>query len=116
MSGVIAENTGRGDILLRRGVTNRLAVTWQQDSGGGFQPVDMTDYACMFELYLPGGSSPVYSRPCDAHGVDGMAAVYIPSAAFQDAVWATRASGEWRMTASKGDVAELLGSGYWHLA
>ncbi len=70
----------------------------------------------MFEIYLPGGSSPVYSRSCDAHGVDGMAAVYIPPDAFTDLVWAGRTAGEWRMTALKDGAAELLGSGHWHLA
>ena len=39
MNGVLAETSGRGDILLLRGITNRLAVRWQRDSGSGFQPV-----------------------------------------------------------------------------
>jgi hypothetical protein len=58
----------------------------------------------------------IYWRPCDAHGVDGVAAVCIPPGAFATAAWAARRSGEWRMTASKGNITELLGSGYWHLA
>lgn len=116
MSGVLAETSGRGDILLLRGITNRLAVTWQRDSGSGFQPVDLTDWACRFELRVSGSDDVVYSRACDAHGVDGIAAVYIPPDVFATPVWASRRSGEWRMTASKNDVTELLGSGYWHLS
>jgi hypothetical protein len=116
MSGVLAENVGSGDILLLRGITNRLAVKWERDSGSGFQPVDLTDYICRFELRVSGSDDVVYSRACDAHGIDGVAAVYIPPDAFTATLWADRRSGEWRMTASKNDITELLGSGYWHLA
>lgn len=39
MNGVLAENNGRGDILLLRGITNRLAVKWERDQRcGGFEP------------------------------------------------------------------------------
>jgi hypothetical protein len=116
MSGTIAENAGRGDILLQRGITNRLAVTWQCDQGGGFQPMDLTDHECRFVMYTAGAPTPAYARLCDAHGVDGVAAVYIPPEAFADPLWASRVSGTWRMTASRGGVTDLLGSGYWHLA
>ena len=116
MSGVLAENVGRGDILLLRGITNRLAVKWERDTGSGLQPVDLTDYICTFELRLPGSDGVAYSRACDAHGIDGIAAVYIPADAFTATAWAARRSGEWRMTASKDGTTELLGSGYWHLA
>jgi hypothetical protein len=116
MSGVLAETDGRGDILLLRGITNRLAVRWQRDSGSGFQPVDLTDYVCTFELRPPGSGDVAYSRACDAHGIDGIAAVYIPPDAFTATAWATRRSGEWRMTASNGGTTELLGWGYWTLA
>ena len=113
---VLAENAGRCDILLQRSITNRLAVKWERDSGSGFQPVDLTDYMCVFELNLPGSDDIVYSRACDAHGVDGISAVYIPPDVFTDPVWPDLRSGEWRMTASKNDITELLGSGYWRLA
>ena len=113
MNGVIAENTGRGDILLLRGVTNRWAVKWERDQGGGVQPVDLTDYTCRFEMRLPGGDAIIYSQDCDAHGLDGVAAVYIPPAAFTNPVWAGRTSGEWRITASRSVSTELLGWGYW---
>jgi hypothetical protein len=116
MSGVLAENAGRGDILLLRGITNRLAVKWERDQGSGFQPVNLTDYVCTLELLLPGSDDVVYSRACDAHGIDGIAAVYIPPDAFKDQNWAARHSGEWRITASKDGVTELLGTGYWHLS
>ena len=115
-TGVLAENVGRGDVLLLRGITNRLAVTWQRDSGSGFQPVDLTDYVCTFEMRLSGSDDVVYSRACDAHDINGVAAVYIPPDAFSDPVWTARRSGEWRMIASKDNITELLGSGYWHLA
>jgi hypothetical protein len=116
MSGVLAENAGRGDILLQRGITNRWAVKWERNSGSGFQPVDLTDWACMFEMRLAGSDGVAYSRACDAHGADGIAAVYIPPDAFTDLVWLSRPSGEWRITATRNDVTELLGAGYWHLA
>jgi hypothetical protein len=116
INGVLAERAGRGDLLLLRGVTNRLAVTWQRDSGSGFQPVDLTDYTCLFEMRLSGSDTVVYSRACDAHGVDGVAAVYIPPDVFRDSVWMTRPSGEWRLTAAKDGITELLGAGHWHLS
>jgi len=118
MSGVLAENVGRGDVLLLRGVTNPWSVKWKQqtESGGAFNPVDLTDYTCKFEMRLPWSDDVAYSRLCDAHGVDGIAAVYIPPDAFRDAVWAGRRSGEWRITATKNGITELLGWGYWHLA
>lgn len=115
-NGTLAENVGRGDILLLRGITNRLAVKWERDQGSGFQPVDLTDYVCTFELRVSGSEDVVYSRACDAHGTNGVAAVYIPPDAFATPVWVARHTGEWRMTASKNDITELLGSGYWHLA
>lgn len=116
INGVLAECAGRGDLLLLRGITNRWAVTWERDAGSGFEPVDLTDYLCTFEMRLAGSDTVVYSRACDAHGVDGVAAIFIPSDAFTDPVWASRRSGEWRMTATQGDITELLGSGYWHLS
>lgn len=116
MSGVLAENVGRGDVLLLRGITNRLAVKWERDTGSGFQPVDLTDYVCTFELRLTGSEDVVYSRACDAHGTDGLAAVYIPPDAFTADVWLGRNSGEWKITATKNNVTELLGWGYWNLA
>lgn len=112
MSGVLVETAGRGDILLLRGITNRLAVRWQRDSGSGFKPVDLTDYVCTFEMRLSGSDTVVYSRACDAHGIDGVAAVYIPPDAFKDQIWLPRPSGEWRITATRNDVTELLGWGY----
>lgn len=81
-NGTLAENVGRGDILLLRGITNRLAVKWERDSGSGFKPVDLTDYMCTFELRLTGSEDVVYSRACDAHDIDGVAAVYIPPDVF----------------------------------
>lgn len=116
MNGVLAENAGRGDILLARGITNRLAVRWQQQtvSGGAFEPVDLTEYVC--RLSMTSGDSEVYAQACDAHGIDGVAAVYIPHDAFTGTVWNGRSSGEWKITATKNNVTELLGWGYWHLS
>jgi hypothetical protein len=116
MNGVLAENVGRGDVLLLRGITNRLGAKWERDTGSGFQPVDLTDYVCTFELRLPGSEDVVYSRACDAHGTDGLAAVTIPANAFTADVWIRRKSGEWKITATKNNVTELLGWGYWNLA
>lgn len=116
MNGVLAENVGRGDVLLLRGITNRLGAKWERDTGSGFQPVDLTDYTCLFEMRLAGSDTVVYSRACDAHGIDGVAAVFIPPDAFKDQIWLPRPSGEWRITATRNDVTELLGAGYWHLA
>ncbi|MEE8735345.1 hypothetical protein [Bifidobacterium subtile] len=117
MTGVLAENEGRGDYRLLRNVTNRLGVLWERlsDPAAGYVPVDLTDWYCKFEL-LSNEGDVWFSRDCDAHGPDGKAVVYIPPLAFSDAVWAGRRSGEWRITASKSGVTELLGWGYWYLA
>jgi hypothetical protein len=117
MTGVLAESEGRGDYRLLRNVTNRLGVLWERlnDPAVGYVPVDLTDWYCRFEL-LSDESDVWFSRDCDAHGPDGKAVVYIPPAAFSDAVWAGRRSGSWRMTASSSDgTVELLGCGYWTL-
>lgn len=117
MSGVISESVGRGDLLLLRNVTNRVGVKWERlsDPQKGYEPVDLTDWDCAFELLSPDGDV-WYRRSCDAHGTDGLAAVYIPPDAFTADVWFGRKSGEWKITATKNNVTELLGWGYWHLA
>ena len=117
-TGVLAENVGRGDILLLRGVTNRWGVHWQQktSASGSFEDVDLTDFTCTFDMRLTSSDDVVYSQPCDAHGTDGLAGVTIPANAFTADIWAGRTSGEWKITATKSGVTELLGWGYWHLS
>ena len=113
-TGVLAENVGRQDVLLYRGVTNRLAVRWERDSGAGYEPVDLSGYVCEFRM-LDGSGEQFYERACDAHGTDGIAAVYAPPDAFTGSAWDSRESGTWRMTTTRGGVTELLGWGYWTL-
>jgi len=114
---VLAESNGRGDVLLTRGVTNRLACRWLQkkDLNGDFLPVDLTNYTCTFELHEIEGDNTIYSQPCDAHGSDGVAAVYIPPAVFTGTKWTSMTSGTWKMTATINDTVELLGWGYWNM-
>lgn len=113
-TGVLAESVGRGDLLMRRAVTNRWCCTWDRDEGQGSKPVDLTDWECVFELRSATGDV-WYRRVCDAHGPDGKACVYIPPDAFTDRVWDGRRAGSWRMTAGLDGVVELLGEGYWSM-
>ena len=114
---VLADSSGRGDILLDRGITNAPGALWEinQQDGNGFQPVDLTDWDCVFEMFLPGSETPVFSQTCDVHGADGIAGVNISATAFTGSEWFGRRTGTWRITGKKDDVVELLGSGYWHL-
>jgi hypothetical protein len=117
MFGVLAESIGRDDLLILRNVSNRYGVHWQRMSNRaeGFQDVDLTDWDCVFELLSPDEQDVWYRRPCDAHGTDGKAVVYIPPDAFSGIVWQSRRTGCWRMTASKDGTTELLGWGYFSL-
>ena len=114
---VLAEDKGEQDFCFYRGISNTVGNLWETRNTPSDQwhPVDLTNWACTFEMYLPGEYTPVYSRACDAHGIDGKAATYIPADAFTDNVWATRKTGTWRTIAKNGNIVELLGSGYWHL-
>lgn len=116
MDGVIAQQVARGDALFFRGVTNPWCVRWtrQTQANGPFVPVDLSGWECVFEMLSPAGEV-WYARPCDAHGPDGVAAVYIPPGAFAEDVWQARRQGSWRMRASKDTVTEMLGCGYWLL-
>lgn len=115
---VLAENVGRGDVLLLRGITNAPGALWEmnQQDGKGFQPVDLTDWLCVFDMFLPGSDTSVFRRSCDVHGGDGIAGVIIPADAFTSRMWDGKRTGTWRITAAKDGTVELLGSGYWYLS
>lgn len=116
-NGVLAENIGRQDILLLRGATNRIGARWQRQSklNGPFESVDLSDWQCTFQVLSADGQL-WYERGCDAHGADGLAAVYVPPNAFSAPAWTDRRSGSWKIIASRAGVTEILGWGYWTLA
>lgn len=115
MSGVLAENVGRGDVLWVRGVTNRVGVHWQRaaTTGAPFLDVDLTGWECWLNLTLPDGRRVLHWLcVCEP----GRATATIPPDVTSDSEWAGRTTGEWRITGSRDGTVELLGWGYWHMA
>lgn len=114
----ITQNVGRGDILLHRGVSERVGVQWTQDAGDGqgYRPVDMDGWTGVFRMTGPLGD--VWFETDDVRlDSRGVAAVMLAPGTFDGDEWAGRTDGEWRLTARNplsGGV-ELLGWGHYHL-
>lgn len=116
MSVLSQMDSGRQDIILRRGVTDSLAVSWMRSSDGGatFQPVDLSAWTGALELLSTGGEVWL-SKPVMLDEF-GMATVAVDPADTSDLVWAGRASGVWRIDATDVDgYVERLASGYFFL-
>lgn len=113
---VLTENTGRGDVVIRRGVTTEWGVRWERsvDGGATFAPVDLEGWAGVLELRSL-HSELWLSKPVtgDASGLV-IATITPPDTA--SAVWAGRSNGTWliNMTDPDGRI-ERLGDGYFYL-
>lgn len=110
MSGVLTQAIGRQDVLIRRGVSARWGVRWEQDDGTGFRPVDLLAWSGTLRISSPRGDvwveQPV-QLTADGHAIaDLSAAVTSPDA------WAGRPYGAWTITATSPDGhVERLGEG-----
>jgi hypothetical protein len=120
MSGVLSQGVGRQDVLLHRGMDERLGVRWQQRTGAsGYEDVDLLGWSGEFVVTSSTGEE-WYSQalPSSCFTSDGYAIAEIPASAFAEAVWAARSLGEWRMTGVSADGRrhEVLAWGYAHIA
>lgn len=116
MTGVLAENTGRGDVLIRRGVTTEWGVRWERSVDGGvtFELVNMLGWSGVVELRSV-MSDLWLSKPV-ACSDDGSAVVTLTPADTADVVWAGRSQGTWLMNVIDPDGrVERLGDGYFYL-
>jgi hypothetical protein len=112
---VLAEATGRGDVLLRRGVNNEWGVRWERsEDGARFEPVDMTTWIGVLELRSV-QSELWLSKPVSG-GASGLVIATVQPADTAGLAWAGRAAGTWliNMTDPDGRV-ERLGDGYFYL-
>ena len=110
-------DVGRMDVLLHRGVDDRVGVHWEEDKhdGNGYVGKDIRDWTALFELLSPGGDV-LYAQDCHCDR-NGFAAAFIPAAAFTADVWKMRRKGTWRIRGHgpRGET-ELLGWGSYEMA
>lgn len=112
---VLAEATGRGDVLLRRGVTNRWGVRWQQSTDGVyFSSVDLTAWTGVLELRGPSGER--WLERLTTTDVTGLAVATVTPEDLAGPEWNGRAGGAWliNLTAPDGHI-ERLADGYFLL-
>lgn len=109
------QDTGRGDIALTRGATNRWGVLWETSNDGTtFAPVDVSAWTGMLELRSPMGD--VWLSVPVVTSLSGLTTMIITPAHLAGEAWAGRAAGSWavNLTALDGRV-ERLAQGYFHL-
>ena len=112
---VLMQDTPRQDILIRRGVSEKFGVLWEEDSGDGrgYQPVDLSDWACTLRIASPMGE--VWAEYPAIPGANGVVSVELPADALLGQEWAARGSGQWSLTASFADRVERLADGNYYL-
>lgn len=110
---VLTQHTPRQDILLRRGVTEKIGVLWEEDAGTGFVPVDLSGWTVTFRIASPLGE--IWAEIPAIGGVSGIASAELSASTFAGPEWAARGSGQWAMTAVMGDRAERLADGNYYL-
>lgn len=115
MPWVLTQDTPRQDILIRRGVTEKFGVLWEEDdgSGAGYQPVDLSGWECSLRIASPMGE--VWAEYPAIPGANGIVSVELPASALMAPEWAARGSGQWSLTAVLGDRVERLADGNYYL-
>lgn len=115
---VTGKKVGRLDIRLVRGDTQRVGGRWRKQNltTGEITPVDLTGWAGTLELRSPDGREQWYEHACAEMTVDGYAVCHIPADAFDDPVWATRRTGQWKIVVSDSGGRRTLAWGYWTLS
>lgn len=98
---------------MRRGVTEKFGVLWEEDSGNGFEPVDLSDWQVVFRIASPLGE--IWAEIPAIGGTTGVASVEISKDTLAGPEWAARGSGQWALTAIKGDRVERLADGNYYL-
>lgn len=113
MSYALIQETPRRDIVIRRGVSERFGVLWEEDAGTGFAPVDLSGWVCTFRLFSPMGE--LWLEKAAFGGVDGVALATVSPGDLSDDVWASRGAGQWTLSAVLGGRHERLGDGNYYL-
>ena len=112
---VLMQDTGRGDIALTRGTTNRWGVLWETSTDGAmFAPVDVSAWTGVLELRSPMGE--VWLSVPVVTSLTGLTTMTVTPAHLAGEAWAGCAGGTWavNLTAPDGRV-ERLAQGYFHL-
>ncbi|MCD7100440.1 hypothetical protein [Pseudoclavibacter sp. 13-3] len=110
MPGVLTQAVGRQDVLIRRGVSARWGVLWEQDDGSGFQPVDLLTWSGTLRVSSPHGDVWL-EQPVELTS-DGLAIADLAASTTSSDVWAGRPRGTWTITATSPDGhVERLGEG-----
>lgn len=110
MPGVLTQAVGRQDVLIRRGVSERWGVVWEQDDGTGFHPVDLLAWTGRLTIVSPHGDVWV-DQPVELTS-DGHAIATIAPATTSGSEWVGRPAGSWAITATSPDGhVERLGEG-----
>lgn len=115
----VGRMVGRLDVRLVRGDSERLGGRWRQRyPDSTVKAVDLSSWSGVVELRSPDGSELWYSRACGEMTSDGYAIADIPPSAFTDAIWASRRSGQWKVTVTLPDCGtkRTLGWGYYALS
>lgn len=113
---VLAEATGRGDVLIRRGVTTEWGVRWERsvDAGVTFAPVDMLGWAGVVELRSI--QSDLWLTKSVGCTDDGLAIVTLDPDDLAAPEWGGRSQGTWLINVTDPDGrVERLGDGYFYL-
>lgn len=112
--GVLTDPVARGDMLLRRGITNEWAVKWEQSTDGvTYQPVSMAGWSATAELLSLTGE--VWLSITAFPSSNGVTVARIGPTVLTSEAWRGRTQGAWRMTATNGTRVERLGDGYFYL-
>lgn len=117
---VMGTKVGRLDIRLVRGDSQRVGGRWRRHNGrtGATVPVDLTAWGGVLELRSPDGGEQWYAQACQTMSDDGYAIADIPSAALTGDEWATRRSGQWKISVTNTNTGtrKTIGWGYWTLS
>lgn len=112
---VLSQDVGRKDIILHRGVQEKIGAQWKQRLPGKteFQPVDLSKDSAKLNLYNYSGN-PIYTKQCQTFS-NGCAIATIPDDALT--TWALQAEqiGTWRIECNHNGARILLGHGNYEI-
>lgn len=113
---VLVQATARGDVLLRRGITEEWGIRWEHSTDGGrtFEPVSWAGWSG--ELQLTSITGEVWAARPVSLEAGALCRVVIPHDLLAGAEWAARSQGAWSVTLTHDDGRrERLADGYFYL-
>ena len=107
----LSQSVGRMDILLHRGVVEKVGAQWHQRESGGteYSPVDMSGDNAQFQMFEI-DNDVLYDQKC-VTTTNGCAYVIIPDSAFTNNEWEIHKSGKWHIVVTHNGKKTLLGWG-----